>query len=403
MQNKPERGGLEPLRLRSLRRTVIFVLALLALLAAALAWFAVCCFEGGIAESGGAYVITKLTLVSTAALLLVYAAAFLCAFIMCIRCRRWKSFSRIVLWLVMWVPVVNLAVTVYFLRIACQEVAAGKRRARIDAERIPQQVCATKYPILLVHGLAFRDFRRFSYWGRIPEELKLNGARVYHGEQEAWGTIENNAAVLRERVMHILEQTGCEKVNIIAHSKGGLDARYMISELGMAPYVASLTTVSTPHRGSALVERLRAVLPDRSYRKISLRVDEIFKKLGDNNPNSYDASLQLSREFAKGFNARCPDADGVLYQSTTGVMKCALSSSSMLYTYRVLKRHEGPNDGLVSESSAKWGEWLGAVRTDGLRGISHTDIIDVRREDIRSFDVLEMYIGIADRLRTRGL
>ena len=41
-----------------------------------------------------------------------------------------------------------------------------------------------------------------------------------------------------------------EKVHVIAHSMGGLDARYMISRLGMEDRVLSLTTVGTPHRGS---------------------------------------------------------------------------------------------------------------------------------------------------------
>src|SRR5436190_277798 len=40
------------------------------------------------------------------------------------------------------------------------------------------------------------------------------------------------------------------KVIIIAHSMGGLDARYMISRLGMADRVAALVTLSTPHHGS---------------------------------------------------------------------------------------------------------------------------------------------------------
>ena len=47
-------------------------------------------------------------------------------------------------------------------------------------------------------------------------------------------------------------------------SKGGLDARYLISGLHMAPYVASLTTINTPHRGSMLVEFLKR-LPDGVY------------------------------------------------------------------------------------------------------------------------------------------
>src|SRR5207245_6473457 len=58
------------------------------------------------------------------------------------------------------------------------------------------------------------------------------------------------AAQFREQ---ILRWTG-EPVNLIAHSMGGLDARYMITHLGMAEHVRSLTTVSTPHRGTYLVD-----------------------------------------------------------------------------------------------------------------------------------------------------
>ena len=43
-------------------------------------------------------------------------------------------------------------------------------------------------------------------------------------------------------------------VNLVAHSMGGLDARYLITHLNMAEQVRSLTTVSTPHRGTYLVD-----------------------------------------------------------------------------------------------------------------------------------------------------
>ena len=54
--------------------------------------------------------------------------------------------------------------------------------------------------------------------------------------------------------MQIIQKTGCEKVNIIAHSKGGLESRYAISQLGLSPYVASLTTINTPHHGCTFVD-----------------------------------------------------------------------------------------------------------------------------------------------------
>ncbi len=44
-------------------------------------------------------------------------------------------------------------------------------------------------------------------------------------------------------------------MNIIAHSMGGLDARYLISRLQPKGVdVRSLVTVATPHRGSALAD-----------------------------------------------------------------------------------------------------------------------------------------------------
>ena len=40
-------------------------------------------------------------------------------------------------------------------------------------------ICKTKYPIVLVHGIFFRDSKMFNYWGRVPNTLKLHGATIY--------------------------------------------------------------------------------------------------------------------------------------------------------------------------------------------------------------------------------
>ena len=39
--------------------------------------------------------------------------------------------------------------------------------------------CKTKYPLLLAHGLNSRDHWPMEYWGRVPEVLEAEGARVY--------------------------------------------------------------------------------------------------------------------------------------------------------------------------------------------------------------------------------
>lgn len=98
----------------------------------------------------------------------------------------------------------------------------------------------TKYPFLLVHGFGFRDHEKYNYWGRIPRWLEQRGVRIYYGYQDANATIEENARRLAEEIHRLVKETGMEKWNVIAHSKGGLDMRYAISQLDIAPRIISL-------------------------------------------------------------------------------------------------------------------------------------------------------------------
>ena len=95
----------------------------------------------------------------------------------------------------------------------------------------------------MVHGVFFRDFKYFNYWGRVPKELERNGAVIFYGNHQSAASVKDSAQELATRILEITGETGCGKVNIIAHSKGGLDSRYAISLLGMEPYVATLTTI----------------------------------------------------------------------------------------------------------------------------------------------------------------
>ena len=89
----------------------------------------------------------------------------------------------------------------------------------------------TKYPIILVHGIAIRESKIIKAFGKIEESLISAGHDAYTSEHDAFGSIENNAAQLKKTILDILARTGSEKINIIAHSKGGLDAKYMITKL----------------------------------------------------------------------------------------------------------------------------------------------------------------------------
>ena len=64
--------------------------------------------------------------------------------------------------------------------------------------RAESEICKTKYPILLVHGVFFRDFRYVNYWGRIPKELQRNGATVYYGQQQSAAAVEDSGRELAD-------------------------------------------------------------------------------------------------------------------------------------------------------------------------------------------------------------
>lgn len=81
------------------------------------------------------------------------------------------------------VPIANLILLGKILRIVNDEIAFETKKLALNAARRDERLCETKYPLLLVHGVFFRDSRYFNYWGRIPHELKQNGATVYYGEQ----------------------------------------------------------------------------------------------------------------------------------------------------------------------------------------------------------------------------
>lgn len=339
--------------------------------------------------------------VSLILFLFSYSGMFVSLLCQCLVCKRLRIMKRVIVWSMIWIPLLNYGLAWYVRSLARQEIDHETYKIRLDDVRVEKQVCQTRYPLLLVHGVGFRDFHYFNYWGRIPRELVKNGAAVFYGHQEAWGTVEDNALILKDKIREIKQTAGCEKVNIIAHSKGGLDARYLIRGLHMEADIASLTTINTPHRGSALVDLLEH-LPDAIYRLVCRFIDYYFGKLGDTKPDAYTASRQLSRSYAREFNRTYPDAETIYYQSYTSLMKHGFSSKLLCVPYWILKALDGPNDGLVTAESAAWANFRGVITNRYLRGISHGDMIDLTREDYRSFSVPEFYIQLAEDLKKRG-
>ena len=302
------------------------------------------------------------------------------------------------------IPILNLVCLNVILRTVFKEVKFEAKKEQLNIQRKNLKICETKYPCLFVHGVFFRDTKYFNYWGRIPKELERNGAKVYYGNHQSAASVYDSAVELSERIKEIVKTTGCEKVNIIAHSKGGLDCRYAISELELAPYVASLTTINTPHRGCYFADFLLDKSSQKLKNKVAKTYNSSLKKFGDKNPDFLAAVNNLTKSYCEDFNQRIPLPENIFCQSVGSKVKKATSGKFPLnFSYHLVKLFDGANDGLVSEKSFSWGEKYTFIEPVGTTGISHGDMIDLNRRNFDGFDVREFYVNLVNDLKNRGL
>ncbi len=311
---------------------------------------------------------------------------------------------HIALFLWWWVPLLNLFLIRHIDKTARRELRVEQERAELDAVRKKTEVCSTRYPILMVHGIFFRDWQYFNYWGRIPAALIKNGAVVHYGHQQSAQSIENSARELAKQIRIICETTGCEKVNIIAHSKGGLDCRCAIQDYGAASYVASLTTINTPHHGCSFIDHLLETIPVGVQNWIAKRYNAVFRKLGDTNPDFLCGVHDLTEKSCAEFNRSHPCLPPVAYLTVMSKMCQMYSAPFPLWLgYLLNQRYSGQNDGLVPVESARLeGVPFLMMPETKKRGISHGDVIDLMREDIPDFDVQEWFVQLVSRLKKSG-
>ena len=255
-----------------------------------------------------------------------------------------------------------------------------------------------KYPLVLAHGIAMRDRgTTLVPWGRIPRVLRENGVEIYFGNTDAWGSIESNAELLKATVDKILKETGKEKVNIIAHSKGGLDSRCMIWKYNYGDKVASLTTISTPHHG-AVVADLILNLKSVHTKTAKKSLEDLSKLYNDVYPDIYTAGYNLTTTNMEEFNRIVTMDDRVYYQSIYSIMNNAKDDLLFAASYKYIKKEIGENDGLVSEYSARWG--YNITKVEG--GISHAQIIDIMGKELFDMKIPNIYLRIVNDLSNKG-
>jgi triacylglycerol lipase len=210
-----------------------------------------------------------------------------------------------------------------------------------------------------------------------------------------------NGKILKQTILDILEKTGAEKVNIFAFSRGGLEARYMVSCLDMDSKVASLTTMASPHRGAKIMDIILR-FPSWVFLILAFFGNPWGRMLGDRNPDFVTSCRELGKAWCSEFNLECPDMEGIYYQSYAVKLRFFFGDPAFFFSWLLLWIYDGPNDGLCAVESAKWGNFRGVVTTEGLLGISHAGIADFYRIPYRGIKVPELYVSIVEDLARRG-
>jgi triacylglycerol lipase len=269
-----------------------------------------------------------------------------------------------------------------------------------------------------------------SFWGsffKVPEALRADGHTVFTPSLPPFDSVAVRSASLATQIDAALADSGAEKVNLIAHSMGGLDARAVVSTLGYGDRVASVTTIATPHRGSAVADVILGLLPGDADEALNAIGDVFASTFSDFSSNSHvrEALTALAESEANGFNAATPDDPRVFYQSWTGVASVlgipnpadvdacegtlktfqgrAYKMEALLVKSAAFVAHGTellPNDGLVRVESGKWGTFRGCLPASHLSELGQ---VSLTRPDPRTgFDHLRFYRNIAFELSAKG-
>ncbi len=243
---------------------------------------------------------------------------------------------------------------------------------RVAQKRFPEVF--RKRPLVLCHGIARPDYLidsifrtlnlslydfslvsdRFHYFRGIASFLRKHGFEVYHSSVSFAADVETRAEELKKEILRILERTGADKVHLVAHSMGGLDARHMIVNHDMAARVSSLTTIGTPHFGTSVAD----VVAQYGIEKV-IGVLKTFVNL-EGVKSCMTETCGLFNEYAEPEEACNP----VFYQTYSSYQCLEQTFLPFQIAWKILEKREGESDGLISYRSQRWKSRL--IGPDGI-------------------------------------
>ena len=288
--------------------------------------------------------------------------------------------------------------------------AAAVARRAVELAPMPQPpLRPTRHPVVLMHGFgAMANVMQDGVLHAEAMHLRGRGVAAFAPHVNPYDTIAVRARAWAERIERVFEETGAERVNLVAFSSAGLEARWLAAR-GWAPRIASIVTVSSPHRGTALSDLVlgRAALPvgeplGALVRRIAVGVMDGLGRAAYETaaPNVEAALAELSPEaVCRRFEPAHPLPDGVWCASFAG--RAGRGTDVPCYPplvpmNRLLYRLQGVNDGIVPTAGCWWGERLGTLDADHARQIGMALTPSDR------YDSFAFFAGVAETLRDRG-
>ena len=187
-------------------------------------------------------------------------------------------------------------------------------------------------PVLLIHGY----LSDASVWKKWENLLKTDGIQfqsiVFKKSDDKCGTASDHAKELSNIIEDFKKRTEANHVNIVGHSKGGLDARLYLANITISnSNVANLIMIGTPNAGSPLANTNDICSPAVQ----DLRPEaEDTKAIRNPNTNYYT----IAGDWNPSLLVNCPQPEW-LPAEITG--------------YFALQGREGNNDGIVPISSVE--------------------------------------------------
>jgi len=258
-------------------------------------------------------------------------------------------------------------------------------------------VAPTRYPVVLMHGFGMlASLRRPGHLHDVAMDLRQRGVLAFAPNVAPYATIEERGHMWRERLQRVQEESDVDRMHLVAHSMGGLDARYLVRAFNLHRTIASVTTVSTPHRGTAVAEFIL-----EQPQRVQSWLADLVNRMGEvamagPKQDVTEAVRQLTPTYVQHtFNPEVPNHSAVSYRSYAG--RAGRGTDVPINPFlrplnQVLYEREGVNDGYVSVRNARWGAYQGLVNAD------HTHQIGIRLTS-SSFDHLAFYRKLVDDLR----